>query len=92
MQVVSGRHIIGVEELHFRERYSNSMVCHLILNRHVPSDGIPLNDQVEHPIFGKGAITEVDACSRTYVVKFEGMEILKPISFDFKRMVKLKRY
>ena len=28
--------------------------------------------------------------SWTYVVKFDGMEILKPISFDLKRMVKAK--
>lgn len=55
-----------------------------------PADGFRIDDQVAHPVFGKGVITEVNARSRTYVVKFEGMEIQKPISFDFKRMTKLK--
>jgi hypothetical protein len=44
------------------------MVCHLILNRHEPQYGFQLKDQMEHQVFGKGTITEVDARPRTYVV------------------------
>jgi hypothetical protein len=42
------------------------------------------------PNFGKGTMMEVDARSRIYVLKFGGMEILKPISFDFKRIEKAR--
>ena len=82
---------IGViEESFYEERLSQIEYINATVLGEAPADGFQIDDQVEHPVFGKGVITEVDARSRTYVVKFEGMEIQKPISFDFKRMTKLK--
>ena len=82
---------IGViEESFYEESLSQIEYINATVLGEAPADGFQIDDQVEHPVFGKGVITEVDARSRTYVVKFEGMEIQKPISFDFKRMTKLK--
>lgn len=55
-----------------------------------PADGLQLHDHVEHPVFGKGIIAEIDAHNRTYVVKFDELAVMKPISFDFKRLVKIE--
>ncbi|MGP6139502.1 MULTISPECIES: ATP-dependent helicase [unclassified Jeotgalibaca] len=53
-----------------------------------PADGFQVDEAVEHPVFGKGIVKEVDPYNRTYAIQFEGVEMLKPISFDFKRLVK----
>lgn len=82
---------IGViEESFYEESLSQIEYINATVLGEAPADGFQIDDQVEHPVFGKGVITEVDARSRTYVVKFEDMKIQKPISFDFKRMTKAK--
>lgn len=55
-----------------------------------PADGLQLHDHVEHLVFGKGIIAEIDAHNRTYEVKFDELAVMKLISLDFKRLVKIE--
>lgn len=78
-----------VEEDFLKESVREIEVTNAIVLGEAPAYALQVRDQVEHPVFGKGVITEVDARNRTYVVKFEELETLKPISFDFKKLAKI---
>lgn len=48
-------------------------------------------DEVEHPVFGKGIIEQLDNNECTYLIKFNKIDGVKPISYSFRGLVKLEK-
>jgi DNA helicase-2/ATP-dependent DNA helicase PcrA len=48
-------------------------------------------DIVLHHIFGKGIIEKINTEEKTYLVKFDKVDGVKPISFDFKGLLRIEK-
>jgi hypothetical protein len=48
-------------------------------------------DNVEHLVFGKGIIEKINTEEKTYLVKFDKVDGVKPISFNFKGLLRIKK-
>lgn len=46
-------------------------------------DSYQIGDQVEHPVFGKGEIKEIDRQHNTYIIFFYSLQSAKPINISF---------
>lgn len=48
-----------------------------------------INDKVIHPVFGEGTVVEIDEYNRIYMIRFEGIDKIKPIRFEWAGLEKL---